>query len=258
MTKGYTSGYIFRQHIEILYSEDTWKLHQVLSPTGQTSMPQNVAHFDDERWVDFVRHVGSREETARMKNHLDSGCETCQLAFKLWCFVLEAAKCERLYEPPDLTVRLVKAAFAFRRKLRGIEPVAQVASLESDPTSEQFKVEVRTTPFHGRFSVENGSRFAMDLRVEAENGSKACLSGRVLPLSGSRQKTIGAGILLMDKDQNIIAQAITNSLGKFQLHSEARERLTLYVELAGERPIAVSIPQWAFNPLGECETYLDP
>src|SRR5262249_34838261 len=70
-----------------------------------------MAHFRTEDWVDFDRRCVSPETGARMQEHLDSGCGSCQDALQVWRNVREAARNVDRYGPSPDAVRVAKSLF---------------------------------------------------------------------------------------------------------------------------------------------------
>jgi hypothetical protein len=71
-------------------------------------------------WVDFVRSLAPKHLAASMQTHLESGCCHCHETYMNWSLLLEFAKRESSYNPPDHVVRAVKAAFLLQQELHAV------------------------------------------------------------------------------------------------------------------------------------------
>jgi hypothetical protein len=202
-----------------------------------------TSHFDEERWVDFVRKVISPDAEARMQRHLDEGCDVCQRTHTMWLHVVDAAAGESRSEPPKASVQLVKAAFAIRRKLPVLSRLARMARVVFDSLYEPLPVGVRGGALPARHILHEAGPYFIDVRLERESEIVSSLIGQVLPVQESGLEPTSAGILLVERGETIMAQTITNSMGEFKLECDHRKDLTLYVDIAGSAPIGVTLPQ---------------
>jgi hypothetical protein len=208
-------------------------------------MLKNTGHFDNERWVDFVRHVISLDAAAQMQSHLDEGCDVCGSTHAMWLHVVDAAAGESCCEPPEASVQSVKAAFALRRKLPVLKRLARMAQVVFDSLYEPLPVGVRGGALPARHILHEAGLYFIDVRLERESEIVSSLIGQVLPVQECGLEPTTAGILLVESGQTIIAQTITNSMGEFKLECDHRKDLTLYVDIAGSAPIGVTVPQTA-------------
>jgi hypothetical protein len=206
-------------------------------------MLHNTGHFDNERWVDFVRQVISLDAASQMQRHLDEGCDVCHSAHTMWLHVVDAAAGERRSDPPEASVRSVKAAFALRRKLPVLSRLARMARVVFDSLYEPLPVGVRGGAPPARHILHEAGPYFIDLRLERESEIVSSLIGQVLPVQECGPEPTSAGILLVERGEAIMAQTITNSMGEFQLECDHRKDLTLYVDIAGSEPIGVTLPQ---------------
>jgi hypothetical protein len=70
-----------------------------------------MKHFTTEECIDFVNQVTSPVKKQAMEKHLEQGCKRCATAISRWQRVRQMAAAEPIYQPPDGSVRIAKAAF---------------------------------------------------------------------------------------------------------------------------------------------------
>jgi hypothetical protein len=112
-----------------------------------------------------------------------------------------------------------------------------------DSFHEPLPAGVRGGTAPARHLLHEAGKFLIDVRLEQESGTHGFLTGQVLQRDAGLGATAGAGVLLAQGDRTLLAQAIGNSAGEFQLDFEGQNDLTLYLQIPGEQPIRIALPK---------------
>lgn len=198
-------------------------------------------HFRDERWADYVRDVLPEPEAAAMRQHLDEGCETCRETCRLWRTVAQTAASEARNQVPESLLRMSEAAFNLWRQLKVIPRRATMARVISDSLLVPLPSGIRTATSGHRRILGRAGRWALDLRFEPFAGKQMFLTGQIL---GSRERhatPVGLVILLMSTDA-LLARTEANQFGEFHLQFVQSNGLRLYVDVPGDQPVGIELP----------------
>jgi len=197
-------------------------------------------HFDDRIWIDFVRGLPLPEGGERLREHLETGCQQCLETQKWWSRLVEVARREASYKAPESTVRLVKAAFALKRKAPLLSRLTQIAVRTFDSFLEPLPAGIRGGAAPARHLLHDTGDFLVDLRLET-TGRAESLTGQILR-AGAEGVISGAGVVLVQGNDRLVAQTIANSLGEFQVEFEREDGLQLYLETDTGEIIAIALP----------------
>src|SRR3989442_1959826 len=91
-----------------------------------------MKHFALEDWADFMREVVEPLQRAAMQRHLDEGCKRCLRAVAVWQSVLDVARQEANYQPPESTVRSAKAYYGVYRPQAGLSLAPRIPEWTCD------------------------------------------------------------------------------------------------------------------------------
>jgi hypothetical protein len=183
------------------------------------------------------------DRAAQMQAHLDAGCEACQNQYAMWLLVIETAEREGEYEPPESTLRAVRDAFSLSRKLPLLPMLADVARLVFDSLREPLPAGVRgVSSLEARHILHESGDLVIDIRLENESHGVTSMAGQVLQKNAPVEATAGAGIVLVQGRDNLVAHTIANRMGEFQLEFEHTTELTVFIEVPGGRIISVALP----------------
>jgi hypothetical protein len=209
----------------------------------QEPVDTGKGHFDDKAWLDLARKVVMPDRAAQMQAHLDAGCEACQTQFAMWRLVIDTAEREADYEPPETAVRAVRDAFSLSRKLPFLPMLADAARLIFDSFYEPLPAGVRGAPsLEARHVLHESGDIVVDIRLESESHGVTSMSGQVLQRNAPVEATAGAGVVLVQGRDTLIAHTIANRMGEFQLEFEHSTGVTVFLELPGGRIISVALP----------------
>jgi hypothetical protein len=190
-----------------------------------------VKHFSPIEWVDFVRNVVPTEHRAPMQEHLDQGCGTCLKMVKTWATMVDFARHEPFYEPPDGAVRNAGLYFvSFNltlqerndiRILRHVFDSFELGALQGIRGSG-------TTP---RQLMYNSDSVFIDLRVERKSDSDCMtLTGQVVDTQLTEEELEEITVLLFSKSDAALRTS-TNHFGEFNFSFNAVERLGLHLSI---------------------------
>lgn len=211
-----------------------------------------MKHFVMQNWVDFVRGVVPPDQCQAMQLHLDSGCASCSKVVETWKHVVDCARKERSYEPPDVAVRMVKARFTLDPESSSTR--AAFAELVFDSFAQPMAHGIRSGRNRARQLVFRKGNHSVDMRIEP-HGDRLAIVGQVLDSSRAN-----AGI--SDVPVRVVAykqQTTTSRFGEFQFEVEQMENLELLFVLNEERDLMISIPlsQGRSSGLPDVTVFLD-
>jgi hypothetical protein len=210
-------------------------------------MTDRVEHFSDEAWLELASCLADPARAKEMEAHLATGCGDCTQAYRTWSLILSAAARQPEYEPPQDVVRSVKFAFGAAHNLHSWSKMAVLARLVFDSFLEPQPIGVRGTLIRSRHLFHDGGDFVIDLRLEKEIPGRVFLIGQVLPKDASSRETAGASVVVSDKQEQLLAQAIANSVGEFQLEYADTKDLMVYIAIPDVSVIAIALPDQSEN-----------
>ena len=187
-------------------------------------------HFDITQWTDFARGVTPDADRGAMEAHVESGCVRCRQTLDLVERVFLSARVQNRYEPPAHVVRCAKALGALL--LPQPSRVSRlVAHLVYDSLGDAVPAGMRAEDRVSRHGVYEVGDFYLDVRVEQEKGSSlATLVGQLTNRAEPDSPMPEAPVVLMTR-QAIVAHALHNRFGEFQLDYPPAPDLRLRVAL---------------------------
>lgn len=210
-------------------------------------MTDRVQHFSDEAWLELASCLAEPARAREMEVHLATGCGDCTQAYRTWSLILSAAAGQPEYEPPQDVVRAVKFAFGAAHNLHSWSKMAVLARLVFDSFREPQPIGVRGISLTSRQLLHDGGDFVIDLRMEKEVPGRVFLVGQVLPRDPGGRKTAGASVVVADKQEQLLAQAIANSVGEFQVEYADAKELMVYIAIPDVSVIAIALPDQSEN-----------
>ena len=201
-----------------------------------------MKHFDISQWTDFAREVVTGADRAAMETHLSSlGCDRCRATLDLVRRVVAVARAAGRYTPPEYVVRCAKAISALQRPQRTRFP-GLVARLVYDSFRDPVPAGMRSEDRVSRHTLYEAGNFYLDLRLEHDRGTPlVTLVGQLANRKDPHSSMAQAPVLLMAR-KDIVAHAVSNPFGEFQMEYAPARHLRLCVPLdpSGKR-IEVSL-----------------
>ena len=158
-----------------------------------------------------------------MQQHIEGGCQKCSDALRLWQAVSSIADGERVFSPPEDTVRVVKSEFAAVQP-----PASSGVRLVFDSMLQPLTAGTRGSVAARQFLYET-DEYYIDLRLEPRaQADSACLIGQVLNRAGADRSAPGLAVRLQEGTRPI-AHTSTNEFGEFQLELAAGNSLNLSI-----------------------------
>ncbi len=188
-------------------------------------------HFDITQWTDFARGVTPDAARCAMEAHVESGCVRCRQTLDLLERVFLSARVQSQHEPPAHVVRCAKALGTLLLP-RPSRLSRLVAHLVYDSLGDAAPAGMRAEDRVSRHGVYEVGDFHLDVRVEQEKGSSlATLVGQLTNRAEPDSPMPEAPVLLMTR-QAIVAHALYNRFGEFQMDYPPAPHLRLRVALA--------------------------
>lgn len=189
-----------------------------------------MTHFDIGGWTDFARGCAADADRAAMQEHLDGGCRRCRATADLLQRVVVAVRGDGLHEPPVNVVRCARAISALQR------PRAtggwSVARLVYDSLRQPLPAGIRADSRASRHAVFEADELSVELRVERELDQPLMrlvgqLTHRVDP-----DRLLTASPVLLLAREDVVAHAVSNRFGEFQMDYPPAKDLRLCIALA--------------------------
>ena len=198
-------------------------------------------HNSDAEWADFVRDLTTRRARASMEAHRSSGCRRCGRAAEAFGMVAAVARGEAAFEAPAHALRWAKVVYSLRQPERVQILPRVLARLVFDSFGEPQPLGVRSMARVSRQAMYRSGDTYVDLRMESEPGSRrVSLVGQIAGAKAGR-RSFGNVPVVLASGTGILARAVSNELGEFQMSYEPGRRLRLYVPLNGDRGIEVPL-----------------
>ena len=187
-------------------------------------------HFDIFKWTDFVRSLIEESAQVAMERHLASGCRKCRRTTELVRKVAAAARSDSHVQAPDYALRCARAIFLLQQPEK-VQILPRIPSrLLYDSFREPLPAGVRTQQRLSRQALYQAGDYSLDLRLENERGSsRVALVGQI---QNHKQlgKRLGGGVpVLLVAGKKILAHAVSNSFGEFQIEYAPTKHQRLYV-----------------------------
>lgn len=188
-----------------------------------------MTHYDHAKWVDFVRGLIAGSERQAMQAHLDSGCRRCHPVVRRLRTLAEVASGDSKWDAPEGVVQTAKALFALQRPEEVHILPRVLARLVYDSFREPLPAGVRMQHRLSRQALYEAGQYSVDVRLEHEKGSRrVTLLGQI----GDRQRpgrSLADVPVWLVSGKKVVARALSNAFGEFQMDYEPGRHLRLYV-----------------------------
>jgi hypothetical protein len=198
-------------------------------------------HFNEAAWCDMARGLIAADAAIRMRSHLDQGCQKCNESYNAWALVVQTAAPAVEHQPPEDALRSVQSAFSLTRKLPALPRIARLAQLVFDSFRQPLPVGVRGGAPPTRQLLHESGDLVIDLQLEPGKESRVFLAGQAIHKTDP-EITAGAGVVVVDQQQQLVTQTIANAVGEFQAEFEGRPGLTMYLETANATVVGIPLP----------------
>ena len=206
-----------------------------------------MSHFDTGDWTDFARGCAADADRAAMQAHLAGGCRRCRATVDLLQRIDVAVRADRLHEPPANVVRCAKAISALQRprEIGGW----RAARLVFDSLREPLPAGIRADTRAPRHAVFETGDLSIELRVEREQDPpRIRLVGQLTHRADPDRSLTASPVLLLAR-HDVVAHAVSNRFGEFQMDYPPARDLRLCIALPPpDQRVEVSLNQLAGPP----------
>lgn len=196
-----------------------------------------MSHYDITRWTDYLRGLVDAQEHNEMTDHL-AECTRCRGTHDLLDRVAVRMKADLQYEVPEYAVRNVRALFS--ANARPVRSTLQklVANLVFDSFEQPQLLGVRSAAARGtRHTLYEAGEYSVDLHLQEEHGSTRMNMVGQLALRSHTFGSLDKVPVKLLSGRQVVAEAVSNEFGEFQLSYEPKRQLKLHIPLhnRGER-----------------------
>lgn len=184
-------------------------------------------HFDIWEWVDFVRNMGDTEKFSPMNTHLDAGCRRCERLVRVLSEFSRRAPLESAYEPAAHVIRCAEAIFPARRP-----ETTLVGRLVYDSFREPLPAGMRAHDRLARHALYEAGDLFVDVQLEHAPAGVVTMLGQVSEREMPRVRRHPLPVLLTS-GRGLVASAVCNQLGEFELTYKPARDLRLHIPLRG-------------------------
>ena len=200
-----------------------------------------MEHFTKEKWIDFVNQVAAANEKALMEKHLEQGCKRCMETVSLWQKVRQSAGAERNYQPPEDSVRVVKAAFAGAGLKGQRKGAGSRIKVLFDSFLQPVFAGARSAGAVTRQMLYRADPFQIDVQLEVKpGGNRIIVTGQLLDLSNPGIIAPDTRVLLSNMRGHVV-HSVANQFGEFSGEIENSGDLQLTFASSGGKPIVISL-----------------
>ena len=199
-------------------------------------------HFPAGDWIDLARGLLADSQREEMQAHLREGCSDCLKTSDFWALVAGLSAKEESYKPPEYAVRAAKSAFIPARPERWLPQIAQFARLVFDSFKQPDLAMVRAPLPSSRLLLHEAEPFTIDLRLDSDPRQKRIsLIGQIVSSREPEESVGGIDVILLNGER-LVQKTSANTNGEFDLDFVPEENLQLFVNIRGQRAIAISLP----------------
>lgn len=210
-------------------------------------MADFTTHFEDDAWISLIRGILPVAEEQAMLVHLADGCPECRQTHETWKRFVEIASNSGCDVATDSAARLVKAAFALRRRIPFRAGLAHRAETLFDSFLDPVPAGLRGHAASARQLLYEAGDYLVDFLLEQRTAGPGALTGQVVHAHADGA-TAGAGIVLVREPDTVLGQTIANSLGEFQMNFERSGNLRVCLGIPDGTFIEVPLPEAARTP----------
>ena len=200
-----------------------------------------MKHFSIWQWVDFVRDVGEEDARAAMAAHLASDCSRCERIVNVLRRIAVTARGEAGYEPPAHAIRYAQAIYSLQQPEKTSFP-RLIARLVHDSMRAPLPAGMRAQSRLSRHALFEAGSYSLDLQLEHQPASGlVTLIGQLADRSKTETGAVEMPVWLKEK-KRVVATALCNRFGEFQLEYAPARNLQLHVPLpAAMKRLEVSL-----------------
>jgi hypothetical protein len=193
-----------------------------------------MKHFGIWQWVDFVRDLGEEDARSAMATHLSSPCLRCQRIVNVLRGVSLTARGELNYEPPEQAIRNAQAIYSLERPQKA-SLTRLVARLVHDSVRAPLPAGMRAQNRLSRHVLFEAGSYHLDLQLEYQPASGLiALIGQLADSTRPERSTDEIPVWLKNR-KKLVASALCNQFGEFQLEYAPARSLRLHIPLSGAR-----------------------
>jgi hypothetical protein len=201
-----------------------------------------MEHFSTKDWIDFVRGSAAPTATLEMQQRLNEECSECLRNMNTWRFVMQQTRRSNRTEPPDASLRAVKAGFALRKVVSFPSGKLDLATLQFDSDRQPLAAGMRSGQATARQLLYKSGSVCIDMRLEPTPGSESIvLIGQLLDSMRPGHGISGVPVSLLSKGNTLLRKQ-TNAAGEFDFGLEPRSDMQLVFGIGNSRTIVVSVP----------------
>ncbi len=193
-----------------------------------------MSHYDITRWTDYVRGLVDALEHSEMDRHL-SECNSCRATHDLLARFAVRTQADLQYEIPEYAIRNARAIFSTNAPAKRTLLQKLTGSLVFDSFQEPALAGARSGTPGMRHALYEAGDYSVDIRLEEERGStRVNMVGQLALRSHTTDSLDGLPIMLMS-GRKVVAEAVSNKFGEFQLNYDPRPQLKLHVPIPEKR-----------------------
>lgn len=189
-----------------------------------------MSHYDVTRWIDYLRGLVDAQQHSEMTRHL-SKCSSCQETHDLFARVAVRMQADLQYEIPDYVIRNARAIFGLNAPVRRTVLQKLTGSLVFDSFQQPALAGARIGTPGMRHTLYEAGDYSVDIRLEEERGSTQVIMVGQLALRSPASELLERVPVLLMSGRRVLAEAISNEFGEFQLSYEPGPRLKLKVPI---------------------------
>ena len=197
-------------------------------------------HFTTVEWIDLVNEVVTPSVKPEMEEHL-ANCKQCATEFLRWQRIRQLGAGEASYQPPEQTVRIVKAAFAGSQFAAQSKGARGVLAVLFDSFLQPALAGVRSGGSGSRRMLYGADPYQIDLQIEAQNEGKSLLvTGQLMDFR--QPEMVGSEVpVLFSNLRGGMIQGRTNQFGEFRAEMENSGDLEMVFHGDKDEPIVISL-----------------
>jgi putative zinc finger protein len=195
-----------------------------------------------EQLVDYLDNRLTEAESARVRAHLATDCQTCTETRAWYEGVRAIAASDESIEPPTWVLkRAVRIFETQHNRPRLVERIGQaVASLVFDSFARPAVSGVRSTETTNRQLLYRAGDYSIDLQVAPSDQSRADLIGQVLREGETTFESVSGLRLEIARGGEKTYSTLTDAMGEFKISGMDCGTYDLRVELSEG---SITVPQ---------------
>ena len=195
-----------------------------------------------EQLVDYLDNRLTEAESARVRAHLATDCQTCAETRDWYERMRAITASDESIEPPTWVLkRAVRIFETQHNRPRLVERIGQaVASLVFDSFARPAVAGVRSTETTNRQLLYRAGDYSIDLQVAPSDQSRADLIGQVLREDETTFESVSGLRLEIARGGQKVYSAVTDAMGEFKISGMDCGTYDLRVELSEG---SITVPQ---------------